>query len=271
MCGYCVESIAVGAAKGFKLDGRPRKVWESVLELQEAPDVVEALSIAPLSVTRHPMVAHVIMARLLDDRIGGRLQNDVRQRLQTSTFATNLIHEGCQSARAAMAAAIQETPQLELLDWLFEPDTYLGSKANADRAIEAKVAHASINLYVDRWLEPLAMQASMPTIEDQDAFQGKEPSDGCQSARDRVWLSGAFLTIWASLLLASLEPASFEVIWPLVTRMPRAVPTFAALDLWLQRRAGLAVLRMRGDDPIVASIATIRPALAQYLAMQQST
>ena len=55
---------------------------------------------------------------------------------------------------------------------------------------------------------------------------------------------------------------------PIALTQPAGIPNFEALDLWLQRRAALAVYDLEGIAPFVGAVGGVRPEIFQYLKLK---
>ncbi len=254
MCGYCTEHLAFKALRKNAECGLAEIQGLGVaLHLQEISDAAGALEALPPQTATDPDVALVVLCRTLELLVADGYRSEKYQRLLQAEQFRAAIVSAC-SVRRATVGGKEGGPSSDEFGWLTEEHTYFApdyfdrrSARSSDEAI-ARI----IGDYVAWWLRG-------GSVRHQDLGQRFE------LLRER------FPAIWFSMLLASQLSDPRAILLPLVRKGPDGVPDFDGLDLWIQRRAALAIYDRLGIAPsFLDGQSPVRAELFQYLALART-
>lgn len=266
MCGYCTEQFVFIALHDSSYPSElPEAQIIMDVYLEGVQDISSALQKFSSQCVTIPSVALVILCHAIDLLVVHGFESDAYQELLQQPQFISAISVAC--TESAEAALNDFDVRLKVSDfaWLAKKDSYLvpGCFAQHSNASGDKTGISLLNDYIAWWLEG----GSVPH---QDLGQMMEDTGIMNPIEDipiseRLLLKHQFPALWFALLRTSRLPVGMKILWTIISRNPAGIPDFSGLDLWLQRRAVLAVYDQQGLDPFLSESQPVRAELFQYL------
>lgn len=269
MCGYCTEQIALNALNVSNISDAPTATSSLLdwgLYLEEIRDLPSALLQLPMQSAVKPYIASVIMCRAIETFAVYGFESDVYQELLQQPKFTYAISVACAEGKRSMLSDLDIHFNTSSFVWLAEEDTYL-KQGSFEQQNNGSIDQSCISLlsyYIGWWLEG----GSVPLNDIIQIFEDTGIADSIDtiSETNRSLLERRFAILWFALLRVACLPDCAQIVWAIITRSPSGTPNFNGLDLWLQRRATLAVYDRQGLAPFLSKFQLVRPELFQFLA-----
>ena len=262
MCGYCTENLSLLAAAGSLVPDAQTSGVEARMAMQELSRLADAFASGVAGSQTGEDFARIFLARLLDVLFHGGYDSPEYQALLSQPDFERLIDLGC-NPNLRRAYSIWESP-LDTCgyEWVLDRATYLSPHGFINAVRMARNGSHLLQQYARWWLDGHGL-----TWLDHD-HKVPEHATGVDRLADHRRLDRSFLALWVAIVVSSKNPNTVIALRPIALTQPAGIPNFEALDLWLQRRAALAVYDLEGIAPFVGAVGGVRPEIFQYLKLK---
>ena len=242
MCGFCSEEMVLNLACGkhaFGIDSPPLVLR---FAMQESLPLTRFFEDG-LSVPNNPAFARMFLARLIDTLNEHGFESAEYQKLLSRTGFAPLIARACETPPEPAANTGDSPLETGQFAWVLQPGTYLDPGVFADRQGKTHGGTRLRAQYARWWL------AEDPDAELETAWEVPDDAHLRRRSRHPAMLERIFLAVWTALICAAQDVAARAVVRTIALTTSPGTPASDALDLWLQRRAALAVFEREGIAP----------------------
>jgi hypothetical protein len=261
MCGFCSEEMVLNLAEGRQAFGIGSPPLMLRFAIQESLPLTRFFD-AGWSIPKSAAFARMFLARLIDLLDGQGYDSTEYQDLLGQPGFVPLLARACDTTPETAAANSENSIDAREFAWVLQPETYLAPDVFAARQRETTGGTRLLDQYARWWLP------EDPDADIENAWEVPDDAHLRRRSPDHALLERLFPALWAALICARQDGAARSVVRMIALTKPPGTPASDALDLWLQRRAALAVFDSEGIAPFVAAGQNLRPEVLRYLAFR---